>query len=77
VTPLELTNKLMDAAILKGAKLLHGAVEGVNIVDGKITGVRIAGIINLYPLILLILIINIPASYSADRCDCYTNLMPI
>jgi hypothetical protein len=26
---------------------------------------------------LLILIINIPASYSADRCDCYTNLMPI
>ena len=43
MTPLELTNKLMTAAIERGARLLHGAVEGVDIIEGKVTGVKIAG----------------------------------
>ena len=43
VTPLELTTKLMNAAIEKGAKLLYGAVEGIDIVEGKIKGVKISG----------------------------------
>lgn len=43
VTPLELTTKLMDAAISKGVTLVHGTVEGIDIVDGKVTGVRITG----------------------------------
>ena len=43
VTPLELTNKMMDAAIEKGSKLIYGAVEGVDIIEGKITGVRVKG----------------------------------
>ena len=43
VTPLELTTKLMNAAIERGAKLLHGAVEGIDIVEGKIKGVKISG----------------------------------
>jgi hypothetical protein len=47
VTPLELTTKLMDAAIKKGTKLVIGAVEGIDIVEGKVVGVRIAGIIVL------------------------------
>jgi predicted peroxiredoxin len=45
VTPLELTTKLMDAAIKMGTKLVMGAVEGIDIVEGKVVGVRIAGII--------------------------------
>lgn len=43
VTPLELTTKLMDAAIKKGTKLVMGAVEGIDIVEGKVVGVRITG----------------------------------
>lgn len=43
VTPLELTNKMMNAAIEKGSKLIFGAVEGVDIVEGKVTGVRVTG----------------------------------
>lgn len=43
VTPLELTNKMMDAAIEKGSKLIFGAVEGVDIIEGKVTGVRVTG----------------------------------
>jgi hypothetical protein len=45
VTPLELTTKLMDAAIKMGTKLVMGAVEGIDIVEGKVVGVRIAGMI--------------------------------
>lgn len=43
MTPLELTNKMMNAAIEKGAKLIFGAVEGVDIIEGKVTGVRVTG----------------------------------
>lgn len=43
VTPLELTTKLMDAAIERGARLVHGTVEGIDIVDGKVAGVKISG----------------------------------
>lgn len=43
VTPLELTTKLMEAAIKKGTKLVMGAVEGIDIVEGKVVGVRITG----------------------------------
>ena len=43
VTPLELTNKMMNAAIEKGAKLIFGAVEGIDISEGKVTGVRVTG----------------------------------
>lgn len=43
MTPLELTTKLMDAAVKKGTKLVMGAVEGIDIVEGKVVGVRIAG----------------------------------
>ena len=43
MTPLELTNKLMEAAIEKGAKLLYGVVDGIEITDGKVAGVKIAG----------------------------------
>jgi hypothetical protein len=43
VTPLELTNKMMNAAIEKGSKLIFGAVEGVDIIEGKVTGVRVTG----------------------------------
>lgn len=34
---------MMDAAIEKGSKLIFGAVEGVDIVEGKVTGVRVTG----------------------------------
>jgi hypothetical protein len=44
-TVLELTTKLMDAAIKMGTKLVMGAVEGIDIVEGKVVGVRIAGMI--------------------------------
>jgi hypothetical protein len=43
VTPLELTNKMMNAAIEKGSKLIFGAVEGVDIIEGKVTVVRVTG----------------------------------
>ena len=50
MTPLELTTKLMDAAIKKGTKLVMGAVEGIDIVEGKVVGVRIAGMIVLWKM---------------------------
>ena len=35
---------MMDAAIEKGAKLILGAVDGIDITEGKVTGVRVKGV---------------------------------
>jgi glycine/D-amino acid oxidase-like deaminating enzyme len=43
VTPLELTQKLMKAAVENGAKYVQGTVEGINIEEGKVISVRIKG----------------------------------
>eukprot|EP00286_Rhodomonas_abbreviata_P000103 CAMPEP_0181291678 /NCGR_PEP_ID=MMETSP1101-20121128/2098_1 /TAXON_ID=46948 /ORGANISM="Rhodomonas abbreviata, Strain Caron Lab Isolate" /LENGTH=377 /DNA_ID=CAMNT_0023396091 /DNA_START=159 /DNA_END=1289 /DNA_ORIENTATION=- len=41
--PLELTTKLMDAAVKKGAKVLHGKVEGVRMEGGTVSAVVVDG----------------------------------
>ena len=43
VTPLELTQKLMQAAISSGAEYRDGIVDGVSIVNGRVEGVSISG----------------------------------
>lgn len=80
VTPLELTNKMMNAAIEKGAELIFGAVEGVDIIEGKVTGVRVTGkqLIKQYDwpirhvLTGNILIQQVPSSYDpASTSACW------
>ena len=41
VTPLELTRKLMQAAVDSGAELVTGIVNGISIVEGKVVGVSL------------------------------------
>lgn len=43
VTPLELTNKLIDASVAKGARFVRGTVDGIDIEEGQVKGVRIKG----------------------------------
>ena len=43
MTPLELTQKLMNAAIAAGAEYRVGVVNGVTLLDSKVAGVSIAG----------------------------------
>lgn len=43
VTPLELTQKLMEAAISAGAEYKEAIVDGVSIINGVVQGVSIAG----------------------------------
>lgn len=43
VTPLELTQKLMKAAVELGTKYVQGTVEGIDIKEGKVSSVRIKG----------------------------------
>lgn len=42
VTPSELTHKLVNAALSRGAELRIGTVNGVRIEDGRVTGVSLA-----------------------------------
>lgn len=41
VTPLELTEKLMAAAVDRGATVVMGTVVGVEKLDGKVSGIRL------------------------------------
>lgn len=41
VTPYELTDKLLSAAILKGAEFIRGTVTGVKLQNGKVAAVNI------------------------------------
>jgi glycine/D-amino acid oxidase-like deaminating enzyme len=43
VTPMELTQKLLDVAIAAGAEYRVGIVDGVSIIDGKVKGVSLKG----------------------------------
>lgn len=49
VTPLELTEKLMSAALAAGAEYRVGTVNGISIENGKVKGVAIKGFDALIP----------------------------
>jgi glycine/D-amino acid oxidase-like deaminating enzyme len=43
VTPLELTNKLIEASVQKGARFVKGTVNGVDVEAGKVKAVKLKG----------------------------------